>query len=340
MDKLVTIGIPIYKRLEFLPNALRVVAAQDYPHIDLLVSDNGVNGTAVSDLVDRHYARPYRFRQNEATVSPSTHFTQLIQHARGEYFVALPDDDEITPNFISELLRVIERHPEASAAFGREEAIDPAGRVIRQSKDTIPEVLSGFDFIKTTWGTREYRLGSFCTYLTRTETLLSCGGFPDIWAGTSDEDLLAVKLALDSSIAFSTRCSYRKRYETSPDTRSEQRILPAVSANSCHSSIPMLGSAVTLPSTSRMEELRGISSRLRGIRISSGGPIFTGGVFHRQMGGGWFRVAFGYHRSVARFILGAQIGDAGPRATRLPFLTTPHSIVLCVSFAVYLCLLE
>src|SRR4030095_4251192 len=82
--------------------------------------------------------------------------------------------------------------------------------------DTIPEVLSGFDFIKTTWGTREYRLCSFCTYLGKTETLLACGGFPDIWAGTSDEDLLAVKLALDSTIAFSTRCSYRKRiYDTS-----------------------------------------------------------------------------------------------------------------------------
>ena len=69
MRKLVTIGIPIYKRLEYLPNVLRVVEAQDYPEIDILVSDNGMNGTAVSDVVKKHCTRPYRFRQNSATVS-------------------------------------------------------------------------------------------------------------------------------------------------------------------------------------------------------------------------------------------------------------------------------
>jgi glycosyltransferase involved in cell wall biosynthesis len=308
MDKLVTIGIPIYKRLEFLPNALRVVAAQDYPHIDLLVSDNGVNGTAVSDLVDRHYARPYRFRQNEATVSPSTHFTQLIQHARGEYFVALPDDDEITPNFVSELLRVIERHPEVSAAFGREEAIDPAGRVIRQSVDTIPEVLSGFDFIKTTWGTREYRLGSFCTYLARTETLLACGGFPDIWAGTSDEDLLAVKLTLDSAVAFSTRCSYRKRvYETSLGYSITTKDLARGIREfvSCLDADPRVrGYAAEHPLEWK---------ELRGYLVTSAWNTYYfrwADLYRRRLSpvkwaAAGFALPLRYHRRVARFILGA-----------------------------------
>jgi len=216
MDKLVTIGIPIYKRLDLLPNALRVVAAQNYPRIDLLVSDNGVNGSAVPDICTRNYSKPYRFRQNESTVSPSIHFTQLMQHARGEYFLALPDDDEISPTYVSELMSLMEKHPEASAAFGKEETIDPDGRVIRASKDEIPEIMSGVDFIRSTWGSHEYGLTSLCTFLAKTETLLACGGFPDIWAGTSDEDLLMVKLSLGSHVAFSTRCSYRKRfYETS-----------------------------------------------------------------------------------------------------------------------------
>jgi len=216
MNKVVTIGIPIYKRLELLPNVLSVVDRQDYPHIDLLVSDNGLNGTAVPDIVSKHYSKPYRFRQNASTVGMSAHFTQLMQNALGEYFVLLADDDEISPNFVSELVSLLNKHPEAAAALGREDTVDQTGRVIRSSKDTIPELMSGVDFIRTTWGTREYRLGSLCTFLAKTERLLECGGFPDIWAGTSDEDLLMVKLSLDNHVAFSTQCSFRKRFhETS-----------------------------------------------------------------------------------------------------------------------------
>lgn len=216
MSKLVTIGIPVYKRLEYLPNVLHIVAAQDYPNIDVLVSDNGMNGTAVPEIVAKHYHKPYRFRQNPSTVSCSTHYNQLIHNASGEYVTVLADDDEISSNFVSELVQLLERHPEASAALAIEETIDESGNLIRRSKETVPEILSGPDFIRATWGTREYRLEALCTFLAKTEKLIACGGFPDIWAATSDEDLLMVKLCLDNFIAFSTRCTFRKRfYETS-----------------------------------------------------------------------------------------------------------------------------
>lgn len=213
MSKLVTIGIPVYKRLAYLPNVLRTVAAQDYPNIDLLVSDNGMNGTAVSELVARHYPKPYRFRQNAATVSLSTHTNQLIDNATGEYFIFLADDDEISANYVSELVHLLEKHPEASAALALEETIDHAGNVIKRSKDTVPEILSGVDFIQATWGTHKYRYEALCTFLAKTEKLRACGGFPEIWAATSDEDLLMVKLCIDNFVAFSTRCSFRKRFD-------------------------------------------------------------------------------------------------------------------------------
>ena len=77
MEKLVTIGIPIYKRLEYLPQVLNIVASQDYPNIDLLVSDNGMNGTIVPEIVTKYYPKQYRFRQNPSTVSVSIHYNQL-----------------------------------------------------------------------------------------------------------------------------------------------------------------------------------------------------------------------------------------------------------------------
>jgi glycosyltransferase involved in cell wall biosynthesis len=213
MSPFVTIGIPIYKRLQYLPHVLKIVAAQDYQNIDLLVSDNGQNGDALPAIIDKHYRRPYRLRRNVTTVGISRHFTQLIDNARGEYMIILADDDEISTNFVSDLVQLLAKHPEASAAFAVEEVIDEAGCVLRKSKPTVPELMSGADFIRSTWGTWSYGFGSFCTFLARTERLREAGGFPEIWAGTSDEDLLVIKLSLNSHLAFSTRSTFRKRFD-------------------------------------------------------------------------------------------------------------------------------
>ena len=96
MTKLVTIGIPVYRRLDFLPHVLNVVNSQDYPDIELIVSDNGMNGSTVHDIVKKYYFRPSRFRQNSSTVGMSIHFNQIINEASGEYFILLADDDEIS----------------------------------------------------------------------------------------------------------------------------------------------------------------------------------------------------------------------------------------------------
>ena len=212
MSKLVTIGVPIYKRLNYLPNVLGIIAAQDYADIDLLISDNGLNGTLVPEIVGKHYSKPYRFRQNPATVSGSEHYNQLIDNAIGEYVIILADDDEISPNFVSELVGLMEKHPQAAAALGREETIGEAGNVIRRSKDSVPETLSALEFIRANFGTHQYGFEAFCTFVAKTKELRECGGFPDVWAATSDEDLLMVKLSLGGLIALSTRCTFRKRF--------------------------------------------------------------------------------------------------------------------------------
>jgi glycosyltransferase involved in cell wall biosynthesis len=308
MKKLVTIGIPIYKRLEFLPNVLKVVGAQDYPHIDLLVSDNGMNGSAVPDIVDSNFSRPYRFRQNAATVGISTHFTQLMQNAEGEYFVVLADDDEISPNFVSELVALLEKHPRAVAAFGREETIDQAGQVVRASKDTIPEVLSHADFIRATWGKREYRLESLCTFLAPTERLLACGGFPEIFAGTSDEDLLMVKLCLGNQIAFSTRCSFRKRM----DERSMGYALATKDlARGIREFVAKMDADPQIQAYARAHPAEW--KELRGYLFDSAWNTywFRWSDLYRRRLPAWqwaragFALPFSYHPRVARFLVGA-----------------------------------
>jgi|CXWL01.1.fsa_nt_gi glycosyltransferase involved in cell wall biosynthesis len=213
MSRLVTIAIPIYKRLEYLPGVLRAVELQNYPNIELIVSDNGQNGSKVTELIDRHFSRPYRFRQNAVTVNIPSHYHQILSEATGEYFIWLADDDLISPNFVSELADTLENHPEVSVAIARQEIIDTTGRVVRRSSEDVPVFLSGEEFIRS-W--TKYKYENYSTLLARTEDLKACGGFANFPRGTASDDAIMIKLCLKGSVAFNTRCAFQYRWhETS-----------------------------------------------------------------------------------------------------------------------------
>jgi|CXWL01.1.fsa_nt_gi glycosyltransferase involved in cell wall biosynthesis len=207
MMPLVTIAIPIYKRLSCLPGALRSIAAQDYPHIELIVSDNGLNGTVVRDLVAQHYTRPYVFRQNVATVPIPVHHKQLVQAAAGKYFIWMPDDDTMNPNYVSELVPLLEQDPQIAVAMARHEYVDSSRCVLRTSPNRAPHCMSGEQFILK-WTRMGYE--SYTPILARTSEIRACGGYlEECRGGTHVDDALLVKLVLGRSVAFTNSCSYQ-----------------------------------------------------------------------------------------------------------------------------------
>lgn len=212
--KLVTIGLPLYRRLDFLPAALASVAAQDYPHIELLISDNGQNPDTVRDLIDQHYSKPYTFRRNASTIPATFHYNQIIEEASGEYFMLLCDDDEISPNYVSALVTLLDEHPDTAVAFGRQEIIDGDGRVLRHSNDDVPAVMHGTDFLMA-WCRYELRFECWVTNLARRSDIRRRGGFLHTpWATHSDDGLL-VKMALNGDVRFAQRATFRWRVDGS-----------------------------------------------------------------------------------------------------------------------------
>jgi glycosyltransferase involved in cell wall biosynthesis len=216
MADLVTIGIPVYQRLNFLPNVLRSVSRQDYPNLEILVSDNGMNGTTIPTIVEEHYPHSFKFRRNPHVETMSAHFNQIINAASGKYFMLLCDDDEISSNYVSELVGLLEHNRQASIALSRQEIIDENGNTIRRSSDNLPALISGPDFIRAAWQTYEYKYEGFATYLARTDHIKACGGYPEFCKGLSHDDALLLKLCIDNYVTLSSRCAFRFRvYETS-----------------------------------------------------------------------------------------------------------------------------
>lgn len=212
--KRVTVGIPVYKRLEYLPSALRSVAAQEYPDLELLVSDNGENGPELEALVREHYPRPFRMRRNDVSVpAMSRHFNQVVESAEGEYFVLLCDDDAIGPHFISKLIAPLERDPEIAVAIPNVEVIDAAGRPRQREVRHPPDVFSGVEFARM-WMGGGYSFWTFVTVMARTSEIRAVGGYPEM--PTGDDDGLILKLTLGRKAAYVKDAIFRHRwYESS-----------------------------------------------------------------------------------------------------------------------------
>jgi glycosyltransferase involved in cell wall biosynthesis len=127
MTPLVSIIIPTLDRPHYLREAIAAALAQSYRNIEVLVFDNGTldETLAVAQEAARLDAR-IKFRRNERNLGMSANFNALADAARGEFLVAIGDDDRLLPEFVSRLVGVME--PDLSAAFSNHYLINADGR--------------------------------------------------------------------------------------------------------------------------------------------------------------------------------------------------------------------
>ncbi len=116
---LVTIGMPIRNGDPWFERALASVLAQDYPNLEIIVSDNGsTDGTA--GAVARAAATDLRirvYRQSEV-LTAFDNFAWIMRQGRGRYFMWAAHDDLRPAHYVSSLVEHLERNPEAVLAFG------------------------------------------------------------------------------------------------------------------------------------------------------------------------------------------------------------------------------
>ena len=110
----VSILIPTYNRVNYLPKAIESALKQDYPNIEIIVSDNAsTDGTneLVNKYMDDVRFKYYRNRKNLGMV-PNWR-KALYEYATGNFFMVLSDDDYlIDSEYISKAVKLIETDPE------------------------------------------------------------------------------------------------------------------------------------------------------------------------------------------------------------------------------------
>lgn len=126
MSPLVSIAIPTFERPAYLEEAVVSALGQTYPNIEVLVGDNG-GGEAIREWSPAVASDPrFFYRRNPRNLGMCGNFNALADAARGEFFVAIGDDDRLLPDFASRLVE--EMKPEVSLVFCNHYMIDSQGR--------------------------------------------------------------------------------------------------------------------------------------------------------------------------------------------------------------------
>lgn len=209
---LVTVAVPTYKRLDYLPGALQSLDAQDYPNLEIIVSDNGMVGSELDELVAEHLDRPHRIRRTGEQLPMPAHFNALVEEATGEYFLLLCDDDELSSGAVSALVGAMEEDPEVRVALPRVRVLDRDGELREREgeEEYPPRRMEDLEFLRL-WCEAQYDFVCFVTNFARTDRIRDVGGYPHFPKGNWIDNGLLVKQVLGGRVAFVPDAVFRYR---------------------------------------------------------------------------------------------------------------------------------
>jgi len=150
---LITVMIPTYNQLAFLPVAIESALHQDYQNLEVLVADDLSSDETNSILNNYSGDKRFRYIKNERNLGRVGNYKSTLEnHARGDWVVNLDADDYFTDNtFLSKSMNLImeTRDPEIVFLQAGHTVKNKHGQVLRVDLPTIDQdvkVISGIEY--------------------------------------------------------------------------------------------------------------------------------------------------------------------------------------------------
>lgn len=118
-DGLVSVIVPVYNRAHILPEAVDSALAQTYPHVEIIISDDGSKDDTrawVQGLMERIPDRVRYVRNDNAGPGPAREAGRQL--ARGEFIQYLDSDDLLLPRKFELQVAALRARPECGVAYG------------------------------------------------------------------------------------------------------------------------------------------------------------------------------------------------------------------------------
>lgn len=174
---LVTVAITTHNRSALMQRALAGALAQTYPKLEIIVSDDASTDETPRLMAEVNDPRVRYLRMDEPS-GIAGNFQNALDHANGELFMILNDDDELEARAIEKLAQCFwtpptGRKPEEIVLSWCPCKVQDAGRGVRYVTDPGPYVEPGIDLVIGLFdGLRGPR---FCGILMRTRDACRVG---------------------------------------------------------------------------------------------------------------------------------------------------------------------
>ena len=126
---LVSICIPAYNAASFIRETLESTLAQDYPNLEIIVSDDASTDDTPK-IVAAYESQGVRLIKQTRNLNMTTNMNAVIRASRGKYAVKLDADDILEPHYVSTLVPIIEAHPRVAFAHCACRLIDKDGKFL------------------------------------------------------------------------------------------------------------------------------------------------------------------------------------------------------------------
>ncbi|MEO6696360.1 MAG: glycosyltransferase [Ignavibacteria bacterium] len=156
-NKLVSVIIPFFNRIDLLNNSIQSVVEQTYKPIELILIDDCSEESFDPTIVEKYSNKDFRVKifRNKKNLGPGLSREEGRLMAKGEYFAYLDSDDFWHKDFLEKLISYLESYPSVGMAYSKTLLIRNTGNFLRnkndQSFDRIIPVL--FDIHGRPWAT-------------------------------------------------------------------------------------------------------------------------------------------------------------------------------------------
>ena len=178
---LISLVMPVYNvEVEWLDKAIASVQAQSYNKWELCIADDrSTRKKLITRLKELEGGDPrikIKFLEKNLGISGASN--AALAMASGEFVGLLDNDDELAPNALAEVVKVINQRPEADCIYSDEDKISESGKRYEPffKPDWSPDTLRSYNYL--------------CHFTVIRKSLLDrVGGFRPGFDGSQDYDL-------------------------------------------------------------------------------------------------------------------------------------------------------
>jgi glycosyltransferase involved in cell wall biosynthesis len=129
MTPRVSIILTVYKRTEYLTEALESALAQSYKDYEIIVADDSATAASKEIVVACSYPERVKYQANPTTLGIALSLVRAVEQARGEFIAILNDDDVWEHDLLAKLVAPLEADLNCVLATSDHWIIDTNGRI-------------------------------------------------------------------------------------------------------------------------------------------------------------------------------------------------------------------